>query len=93
MITAHNTAQYAKIIENTIALAFLGTPHRGADLANLLGRLLKTSFSQTKFVQDLSPSSRALKEINDAFGERIEGLKLAPFWESTGMPGLGVLRS
>ena len=77
--------------KNTIAIAFLGTPHRGADLANTLNRLLKVSFSQKRFVKDLVPHSQSIKEINDAFGERSTGLELAfRFWESTGTAVIGV---
>jgi len=53
--------------------------------------LLNISFSETRFVRDLSPDSQSIKEINDAFGERSKGLKLASFYESTGMPIVGVL--
>jgi len=53
--------------------------------------LLNISFYETRFVRDLSPDSQSIKEINDAFGERSKGLKLASFYESTGMPIVGVL--
>jgi len=90
MITAHNIGMYKSIIKNTIAIAFMGTPHRGADLANLLKGLLSITFSETRFIRDLSPASQAIKDINDSFGERSGGLKLASFWESTGMLPAGV---
>jgi len=76
--------------QNTIAVAFLGTPHRGADLADILKTLLNISFSESRFVRDLSPNSQSIKEINDAFGERSKQLELASFWESTGMSLVGV---
>jgi hypothetical protein len=91
LITAHNIERYRQITKNTIAIAFLGTPHRGADLANVLKTLLNVTFSESKFVNDLSPDSQTIKEINDAFGERSRGLQLASFWESTGMALAGVL--
>jgi hypothetical protein len=72
-----------------MATAFLGTPHRGADLADVLKMLLNLSFSETGFVRDLSPNSQSIKEINDTFGERSDYLELALFWESTGMPCVG----
>jgi hypothetical protein len=90
LITAHIIERYHKITQNTIAVAFLGTPHRGADLADLLKTLLNISYSETRFVRDLSPSSQSIKEINDAFGERAKELELASFWESTAMPVIGV---
>jgi hypothetical protein len=87
---AHNFQRYHQITQNTIAIAFLGTPHRGANLANVLKTLLNISFSETRFVTDLSPESQSIKEINDAFGDRSKGLELASFYESTGMAVVGV---
>lgn len=91
MIIAHSSDRYRQIIQNTIVIVFLGTPHRGANLANILKALLNISFSEARFIRDLSPDSQSIKEINDAFGERSQGLKLASFYESTGMPVVGVL--
>jgi hypothetical protein len=85
LIAAHNNAKYSQINKNTIGIAFLGTPHRGADLAKMLKALLDVSFSETPFVEDLTPQSQIIKEINDAFGDRAETLQLASFWESKGM--------
>jgi hypothetical protein len=82
--TAHNIKRYEPIITNTIGIAFLGTPHRGANLADILKFILDASYAKTKFVNDLSPTSQAIKEINDAFGELAQGLVLASFWESAG---------
>jgi hypothetical protein len=89
-MTARMTERYNRVGQNTIAIAFLGTPHRGADLANLLKTVLYISFSETKFVQDLSPKSQSIKDINDGFGECSKDLELASFWESTGMAPVGV---
>ena len=87
---AHNIKRYEQIIKNTVAITFLGTPHRGADLAKTLNSLLNFTFSDAKFVKDLSPDSQSIKEINDTFGERSKGLELASFWESTGKTMVGV---
>jgi hypothetical protein len=90
LITAHNIKRYDPILKNTAAIAFLGTPHRGADLTTILKSLLNVTFSDAKFVKDLSPDSQSIKEINDAFGERSKGIELASFWESIGKPVVGV---
>jgi hypothetical protein len=87
---AYNTDRYHQIMQNIVAIAFLGTPHRGADLADVLKTLLNISFSKSRFVRNLSPNSQSIKDINDAFGERAKGLELASFWESTGMSLIGV---
>jgi hypothetical protein len=85
LIIAHNTERYRQIIQNTIAIAFLGTPHRGVNLANLLKTILDVSFSEAKYVRDLLPDSQSIKTINDEFGDRSKGVEIASFWESMGM--------
>jgi hypothetical protein len=90
LITAHNNARYSQIKKNTIGIAFLGTPHRGADLAKLLKTVLDASFAKRKFVKDLQPGSQIIKEINDAFADQAQELQLASFSESIGMMLVGV---
>ena len=90
---AHSSQRYHQITQNTIAIAFVGTPHRGADLANILKTLLNASFSETRFVSNLSPEIQSIKDINDAFGDCSTGLELASFYESTGMAVIGVSES
>jgi len=90
LIAAHNNSRYSQIKKNTIGIAFLGTPHRGADLAKMLKTLLDVSFSERKFVKDLLPGSQTIKEINEAFADHAQTLQLASFSESTGMTLVGV---
>ena len=84
LIVAYNNKIYRQINQNTIGIVFIGTPHRGADLARMLKLLLDITFSETRSVTDLVPGSQIIKEINDAFGDRAETLQLASFWESRG---------
>jgi hypothetical protein len=65
LIMAHNIERYRQISQNTIAIAFLGTPHRGVNLANLLKTILDVSFSEAKYIRDLLPDSQSIKNIND----------------------------
>ena len=84
LIVAYNNKIYRQINKNTIGIVFIGTPHRGADLARMLKLLLDITFSETRSVTDLVPGSQIIKEINDAFGDRATTLQLASFWESSG---------
>lgn len=84
--------RYHLIMQNTIAIVFLGTPHRGAYLAKLLKTILNATFSEKKYVEDILPDRRCIKEINDVFAERAVGLELASFWENTGMGLAGVCK-
>lgn len=70
---------------------FLGTPHRGADLARVLNRLLNITFARQIFVDQLCPNSEVISEINDAFRDRSLQLDLISYYESTGIRGVGVV--
>jgi hypothetical protein len=70
---------------------FLGTPHRGADLAVLLKAVLSVTFASQDFVNQLCPNSELVSEINDAFRDRAQQLDLSSYYESTGIRGVGVL--
>jgi hypothetical protein len=61
---------------------FLGTPHRGADLAGMLNLILDVSFGSRKFVQQLKPESDAIKSINENFAHRSKSFKLVSYFET-----------
>lgn len=71
-------------------MIFLGTPHRGADLAKLLSDVLEITFSKKIFVEQLRSNSEFIQEINDAFRDRSESLDLISYYESRGIRGGGV---
>jgi len=74
---------------------FFGTPHNGAEKANLLNMLLKATFSQRDYINDLVPNGQLLNDINNTFGGTVsEGIqRLVSYRESTGVPGIGVTSS
>jgi hypothetical protein len=61
---------------------FLGTPHRGTDIAKTLDRVLLASFSSRKFVQQLHPRSDAIAAINKSFAHRVTALRVISFFET-----------
>jgi hypothetical protein len=65
-------------------MIFLGTPHRGADSAQMLNNILRASFSHGSkaYVNDLAPDSGALQAINDEFRHVHQGLQLWSFFET-----------
>jgi hypothetical protein len=71
-------------------IIFLGTPHRGADLAELLSNILTAMLSQRIYVNQLRRESEMIQEINQAFLERSVALKLVSFYESTAIRVIGV---
>ncbi|KAL8908321.1 MAG: hypothetical protein Q9171_005507, partial [Xanthocarpia ochracea] len=64
------------------AIFFLATPHRGADLAQLLTKFLNFSPGQRPFVTDLHRNSFATQSINDEFPRYSQDLQLFSFYET-----------
>jgi len=91
IIDAYNDRSYGRVLRNIKAIVFLGTPHRGSDLAKLLSNILSISFSQKVFVEQLRGRSDLIRGINDQFRDRSESLELVSFYESKEMPVIGVL--
>ncbi|KAK9418518.1 putative GPI inositol-deacylase [Seiridium unicorne] len=68
------------------SLYFLGTPHRGADSAQLLSSIL--SLKGTKaFVKDLVPGSGTLQAINDEFRHVCKEIQVWSFFEGAPTSG------
>ncbi|KAK3986076.1 hypothetical protein QBC44DRAFT_144648 [Cladorrhinum sp. PSN332] len=67
------------------SMFFLGTPHRGSDMAGLLDNVLRATFGtwgKKPFVADLTPNSAALDSINDSFRHVAPALRLWSFYET-----------
>ena len=90
IINAYNNTSYSRIKDNVKAIIFIGTPHRGADLAALLGNVLTVTLSRKPFVDQLRSDSESIQEINNLFRDRTTSLDLVSFYESLGIHGLGV---
>lgn len=87
IIDAYNDRNYVTLLRNIKGIIFLGTPHRGANLAILLRRILTVTFSKRLFVNQLLPNCETLMEINTAFRNRATSLDMISFYESLGMRG------
>ncbi|KAM0323296.1 hypothetical protein ACHAQA_008888 [Verticillium albo-atrum] len=70
------------LVDRIHSIFFLGTPHRGADLALVLENILTVAWGRKPFVKDLQPNSNTLTEINDAFRHYALDLKLWSFYET-----------
>ncbi|KAI1134032.1 WD40-repeat-containing domain protein [Hypoxylon sp. FL0543] len=64
------------------SIFFLGTPHRGSDLAAILKRLSIIAWGSKPFVSDLMLDSSALRDINDTFRHYASDLRLWSFYET-----------
>jgi hypothetical protein len=70
------------LAERVHSIFFLGTPHRGSDLAAVLENMLTVAWGKKPFVTDLTPNSSTLTEINDAFRHFAPDLRLWSFYET-----------
>lgn len=70
------------LAERVHSIFFLGTPHRGSDLAIILNTMLAVTWGKKPFVMDLAPNSSSLTEINDAFRHFAPDLRLWSFYET-----------
>jgi WD40 repeat protein len=81
-ILAKQKEEFFSIANRVRAVFFLATPHRGADLAQLLTRILSLSPGQRPFVGDLHRNSFATQSINDEFPHYCQELQLYSFYET-----------
>ena len=89
-IMARQKEGYEKLSQRVKAILFLATPHRGADLAQLLTKVLNVSPGARPFVKDLHRNSLATQSINDEFPQYCQDLRLYSFYETLPMTyGLG----
>jgi WD40 repeat protein len=80
-ILAKQKQEFLSIANRVCAIFFLATPHRGADLAQLLTKFLNIS-GQRPFVGDLHRNSLATQSINDEFPHHCQELQLYSFYET-----------
>lgn len=91
-VLSRELQQYERVGILLRSIFFLATPHRGADLAETLSRILSVSPGARPFVGDLHPSSEAIQSINENFPRYSDNLRLHSFYETQPMQ-LGLKRS
>ena len=75
------------MIEAVRSIVFLATPHRGANLAEILNKLLSaTLHSPKQYISDLQKSSARITDINDQFKLYQEKVQLVSFFETQPSP-------
>lgn len=81
-ILARQIREFESIAQRVQAVFFLATPHKGADLAHLLSKMLQVTSGFRPFVTDLHRNSLATQSINDQFPQHCQGLQLYSFYET-----------
>jgi len=79
------------VLKRIKGIAFLGTPHCGADDATLLRKLLRGLRVDPRYVDDLRPDSTLISSLAQAFTILGPVLTMSSFYETNEIfPGLGV---
>ena len=81
LLLARQDPHCQKLVGRFHSMFFLGTPHRGADSAQLLRKLLSVT-SNKAYVEDLAPGSMSTQLINDEFRNAYQGVQLWSFFET-----------
>ncbi|CAH0048541.1 unnamed protein product [Clonostachys solani] len=80
-------SRYGSLLAQIKSVIFLGTPHRGSDIATwakMLGKISNLFVSDSVrigLIKDLEPQSQVLKDIEDQFLQRTIGLRIFTFYE------------
>ncbi|KAH7304874.1 hypothetical protein BKA65DRAFT_544110 [Rhexocercosporidium sp. MPI-PUGE-AT-0058] len=100
LVIAHERSdRYGSISKDTFGVMFMGTPHRGSDLAfwagilDSIGDIPALGSIRTQLLQDLQPKSACLGSICSQFVERAKSLRIFTIYERLkikGLPGLVV---
>lgn len=72
-------------MQSACSILFLGTPHRGSDLAEILNLILQASIfnhSSKQYINELKRNSPTLLEINDQFRHMAPELQIISFFET-----------
>ena len=81
-ILAKQREDFLSLAQRVRTILFLATPHRGADLAQLLTKILSVTSGARPFVADLHRNSIATQSINDEFPQHCQDLQLYSFYET-----------
>ncbi len=79
-----NDPKYESIIKAVSAIIFLATPHRGTNLAELLNRILRSTFvsNSKQYVSELAKNSFTLQKLNEQFRHIAPRLDIVSFYET-----------
>jgi len=97
LIIAHERSRYESILKSVKGIIFMGTPHRGADIAywsGLLGKIANIPLLgslKTDVLKDLEPKSRTLGDISSQFVERGRSFQIFSLYERVMMAGINSL--
>ncbi|SCV41499.1 uncharacterized protein FFB14_07479 [Fusarium fujikuroi] len=91
-ILSKTNRDFAQLAQRFHSFYFLGTPHRGPNLAKFLGNLIRISGKGRKpHVQGLESQSEIIRSLNDSFRVHYARICLHSFYESQPTPPVGLI--
>ncbi|KAI0196395.1 Alpha/Beta hydrolase protein [Astrocystis sublimbata] len=91
-ILSKTNPDFATVGDRLHSFYFLGTPHRGSNLASTLSKLLRLSGrGRRAYVTALEIKSATLRVLNDSFRVHYAGIHLHTFYETQPTPPLGMV--
>ena len=91
-ILSKTNPDFAPVANRLHSFYFLGTPHRGSNLARVLKNLLRLSGrSRRAYVSGLETKSEMIRILSDAFRVHYSGIHLHTFYESQPTPPVGLI--
>lgn len=80
---------YKSLIQSTCAMIFLGTPHHGSGVADLLDNTIKRmglGFFSKPYITELRSDSPVLNQIDRDFQRNVPTIPIVSFCETRGVP-------
>ncbi|KAI0521675.1 WD40-repeat-containing domain protein [Xylaria bambusicola] len=91
-ILSKTNPDFGHIANRLHSFYFLGTPHRGSNLASTLNNLLRTAGTGRRaYVAGLETKSEMIRGLNDSFRVHYTGIHLHTFYETQPTPPLGLI--
>ncbi|KAI4689374.1 uncharacterized protein J4E88_002726 [Alternaria novae-zelandiae] len=91
-VLSKTNPDYSDIANRLHSLYFLGTPHRGSNLAGVLNNFLRLSGSGRRaYVSSLQAKSESIRILSDSFRIHYAGIHLHTFYESQPTPPVGMI--
>lgn len=83
-VLARQDPSCSDLAKRVEAMYFLGTPHRGSNLAQTLNGILRASgtIAPRSYISNLSQQNELLSSLNDSFQRYAPDVSLYSFWES-----------
>jgi hypothetical protein len=83
-VLARQDPSFVDLARRMEAMVFLGTPHRGSNLAQTLNNILRASatMSTRSYISNLSYQNELLSLLNDSFRHYASDVSLYSFYES-----------